>query len=240
MEMGRHKEAEYYCLDALRVWKLYGSERIKEQAKTLAVLALIYHYTGQIAKALNTGMLSTDLSLKINGEMSVDHASALNTLAMIYQGVGRYKDAEDIFIKSMNIRKKLLGENHWHYTTSLNNLASLYLEEGVYEKAEPLYILAKDTRKKILGENSMPYAVSLANLGYLFNPGILWAGYWESNILIMLSVYLILLQFINTQLITKKQKSFAYREWILFARQLVKTIYFILMALTAFPLSITK
>jgi tetratricopeptide (TPR) repeat protein len=41
-EMGKHKEAEYYCLEAIRVWKVYGNERIKEQAKTLNVLAMIW------------------------------------------------------------------------------------------------------------------------------------------------------------------------------------------------------
>jgi CHAT domain-containing protein/Tfp pilus assembly protein PilF len=138
-----------------------------EVASSLNGIAMVYHDTGDYAKAESFYLQSLAIREKTLGPNDPLVANSLNNLAILYRMNADYSKAEQFLIRAVAIRKTAFGPQNLYVANSLNNLADLYLDTGDYAKAELQYREALAIREKALNPEHQYVAESLIGLARL-------------------------------------------------------------------------
>ncbi len=106
-----------------------------------------------------------DLSEKLYGECSLEHADHLNDAVLTYSLLRLDNEMLQTSLRTLEIRKLLLGEEHPATATSYNNVGSAYGYLGEYEKSLEFYLKSLEISKLLLGDEHPKIASSYNNVG---------------------------------------------------------------------------
>ncbi|MEO9485401.1 MAG: CHAT domain-containing tetratricopeptide repeat protein [Ekhidna sp.] len=131
-------------------------------------LGTIYKRQGDVEKAEECFLESSQGFLDLFGSMNPDYASSLSNLASIYKDKGELGKALNLYMKVLDMDKVIYGTEHANYATSLNNVALLYLQFGNFSLAGKLLTEAKKIRANTLGNYHPLYIKTVNDLGLYY------------------------------------------------------------------------
>ena len=123
-------------------------------------MALIYFYSGELAKSEVYAEMALEEGLKSYGEFNPNMTFVYTTYANILEEEGKYQEAIDLLEKNLKIRKSTYGEYHRWTCETYYDLANSYLLIKKYDLAEAHYKKAIEIGKKI---NSEQYLANARN-----------------------------------------------------------------------------
>ena len=171
--MSQNLQAKDWLTQSLQLFTNAGSQDaniVSTKSKLGRILVLL----GELDKAETMLKESTQLSLTLYGENSIEYAQALNDLNSVYFRQGKYQKVEKLLIQSKNIREELLADSKGEildkdYATNVNNLGLANYLQGKLTEGESYFRKALDLRNKIYLNPHPEHAQSLTNLGLLLN-----------------------------------------------------------------------
>ena len=140
---------------------LLNSERKKTFLSDVYVgMALIYFYSGEVAKSEIYAERALEEGLKSYGEFNPNMTFVYTTYANILEAEGKYQEAVNLLEKNLKIRKSTYGEYHRWTCETYYDLANSYLLIKKYDLAEANYKKAIEIGRKI---NSRQYLANARN-----------------------------------------------------------------------------
>ena len=140
---------------------LLNSERKKTFLSDVYVgMALIYFYSGEVAKSEVYAERALEEGLKSYGEFNPNMTFVYTTYANILEAEGKYQEAVNLLEKNLKIRKSTYGEYHRWTCETYYDLANSYLVIKKYDLAEANYKKAIEIGRKI---NSRQYLANARN-----------------------------------------------------------------------------
>ncbi len=162
----------YYRLNDLEAAESYIDQALESgkdlrniRPYMLNNLGAVYMKKGEIDKAEQCFVESSEGFKDLYGSMNPDYASSLNNLAGILKEKGELNESLNLYTRVVDMDKVLSGANHPNYATSLNNVALLYMQLGNYSLAGRLLLQSKQIRERSLGKYHPLYIKSLNDLG---------------------------------------------------------------------------
>ncbi len=135
MMLGNHARAEELFLEALPIEReLYPNDT--QLARTLGGLASLAMREGQAGKAIPLAEQALALTIKSEGENSLDAALAYANIAEAHRVLGHKDRALPLFKKARTTYERLLGTDHPRVSSVLTQEGLLMLEEGKLAMAE--------------------------------------------------------------------------------------------------------
>lgn len=135
MMLGNHGRAEELFREALPIEReLYPADT--QLARTLGGLASLHMREGRTEQALPLAEEALGITIKTEGEVSLDSALAYANVAEAHRVLNRPARALPLFRKSRSIYEKLLGPEHARVSSVLTQEGLLLLAEGKLGMAE--------------------------------------------------------------------------------------------------------
>lgn len=151
--LGYESEAEYCFERADQILeKIYRETPHSDLAESYNNHANHYIELGEYDKAEKLMLKSLKISIKAEGENSLDASQTMNDLARLYVIMARYEESETLFRKALKIRIALKGEESLDACETCNDLAGLYIvakDKDRFNEAETLLLKALKTRKEL-------------------------------------------------------------------------------------------
>jgi tetratricopeptide (TPR) repeat protein len=164
---GRYKEAEPWCLQAMKTSKRALGEEYPNTLNTLGSmnnLAETYRNQGQWKEAEELQVQVMETSKRVLGDEHPNTLISMNNLAETYRNQGQWKEAEELQVQAMKTRKTVFGDKHPDTLTSMANLAETYRNQGRWREAEELFVQVIETSKRELSDEHPNTLTSMNNL----------------------------------------------------------------------------
>jgi tetratricopeptide (TPR) repeat protein len=107
---------------------------------------------------------AVEISAKVYGDESIEHATDLNNLANVYFLQDRPDEAIEKYEEALQIEEKTIGKEHPDYAIGLNNLGDVYYSLRRYDEAIEKYEEVLRITEKTIGKERLEYAIRLNNL----------------------------------------------------------------------------
>ncbi len=135
MMLGNTAQAEALFTEALPIEREFFSDDI-QLARTLGGLSSLHMRAGRVAQAAPLAEEALAITIKAEGENSLDAALAYANIAEAHRVSGRASRALPLFRKSRAIYERLLGPEHPRVSSVLTQEALILMAEGKLAMAE--------------------------------------------------------------------------------------------------------
>jgi CHAT domain-containing protein len=134
----------------------------------LSNLATLYHNNDLFQKAIPLYNTLIDISIKLNGDKSVELALLLDCVASSNTQINNFLQAHIHLNKSLKIKSELLGIKSDEYCHTLIKMGLLYWNEQKKDSAEIFFKKVKLLHDQFINKNNPDYILNLNSLGYLY------------------------------------------------------------------------
>jgi tetratricopeptide (TPR) repeat protein len=168
VQLEQYDEAERLCLAALAVDRTRGPDGMPLLARTLAMLASTYYFSGALDKAEAPMREALRLRKQYLGLRHPSTAVSMNDLGSLLYQEGRYAQAAAQWREALPVYREVYGAEHPEMATLLNNLGRSALMAGQVDEAIPLLGQAMQMTEKLQGPTHDDLVPPLNSLGMAY------------------------------------------------------------------------
>ncbi|QSQ19504.1 tetratricopeptide repeat protein [Pyxidicoccus parkwayensis] len=138
-----------------------------DQARTLAMIAVVQLGQTRLAEARATSQRALELREKVLGPEHPEVAASLHVLGAIVRQMDELPTAFELTQRALTLRERALGPEHPEVAASANNLAIILTELGRLEESRPLLLRTLSIRERVQGPEHPETGTALNGLGVL-------------------------------------------------------------------------
>ncbi len=163
-----YQTAETYINRATRLYNNVANNNIA-YIKYLLYKGNLQAQNWKWEEAEKNHQLAINLSQKLFGENSTEHAFALYHISYLYYRMSLTNDAEKQIVKALEIQKNSWGDNSPTYAKYLSHFVRNQFRMDIYNLGEPTLKKIIAIQKANLPPNHVEYIIAVGNLGYLYS-----------------------------------------------------------------------